>query len=453
MKPDVSKIVFYAAAVGLILSLSFAVGLYSAHKKTVVYRALLDVKKKIELVSEEASTLTKLHPKHMVQPARFEGQGVTVNNVPGGEQDLVFLSGFFEDTNEHRLIRRDGSILARWPVNYSEIFPDPSHLRKPPKTDWNVDMDGALMLPDGSVVFSFELCGLVKLDRCGNVVWSLGRESHHSVEPSEKGGFWVPGRRWVPKKSDSPFPPFQPPFYEDTIMKVSYDGRVTSEISVPGLFYENGLETLLTATGHHFEVGMKWDREILHLNKVHELSSDIAEDFPLFEEGDLALSIRELNMVLVIDPDTRDIKWWRIGPWRRQHSSLFKPGGTITVFNNNAYRTAFGTSSDDSCVSCLSVPRISNIIEIDPVTGDHRILYGDQDGQEMLTIIRGKHESTPNGGLLITEFEAGRVFETDSRGRVIWEYINRYDSDEVAELTQARMYPATYFEVSDWSCN
>jgi hypothetical protein len=70
----------------------------------------------------------------------------------------------------------------------------------------------------------------------------------------------------------------------------------------------------------------------------------------------------------------------------------------------------------------------------------------------MLSVIRGKHELTARGGLLITEFEGGRVFETDPSGRTIWEYINRYDADEVAEITEARIYPADYFTVSDWSC-
>ena len=91
-------------------------------------------------------------------------------------------------------------------------------------------------------------------------------------------------------------------------------------------------------------------------------------------------------------------------------------------------------------------------MEIDPVSDEYRVIYGGVSGQEMLSIIRGKHELTVNGGLLVTESEGGRVFETDATGRIIWEYINRYDSDEVAEINEARIYPADYFRVSDWSC-
>jgi len=104
-------------------------------------------------------------------------------------------------------------------------------------------------------------------------------------------------------------------------------------------------------------------------------------------------------------------------------------------------------------ISSLDIPRVSNIIELDPVSGEFEIVYGGRADQELLSVIRGKHESRPHGGLLITEFEGGRVLETDAHGRLIWEYINRYDEDEVAELTEARVYPSSYFDISDWSCD
>lgn len=69
----------------------------------------------------------------------------------------------------------------------------------------------------------------------------------------------------------------------------------------------------------------------------------------------------------------------------------------------------------------------------------------------MLSVIRGKHELTEKGGWFITEFEGGRVFETDKDGNIVWEYINRYDEDEVAEISEARVYPKSYFTVTDWT--
>jgi hypothetical protein len=136
----------------------------------------------------------------------------------------------------------------------------------------------------------------------------------------------------------------------------------------------------------------------------------------------------------------------------RQHDPEFKPGGKIVLFNNNVYANTPREYSGS--VSSISVPRLSNVVEIDPASDDHRIVYGGRRGQEMFSIIRGKLELRPNGGLLVTEFEGGRVFETDIAGRIIWEYINRYDSDEVAEITEARIYRESYFSlnVDEWTC-
>jgi len=454
MKPfDFSRVLFYLVCGVSALGLTFAFGLYSGARQNVVYKTIYALKTVIEeavwITSEEASTLTKIHPKHFLHPVRYKGEGVTVNEITD-DGSLIMLSGFFQDTNEVRLIRRNGAVVARWPVSFTRIFPDPIHLKPPPETDWNIDLHGALVLPDGSVVFNFEYGGLVKLDRCGNTVWTLAQPTHHSVERSEAGGFWVPGRRFWSKESESPFPPFKTPFREDTVIKVSDDGEALAEFSVVDLFYKNELEALLTSTGHPFRVEMTWDKEILHLNKIEELTSDISDDFPLFKAGDLALSMAKYNLMMVVDPDSRKIKWWRMGPWLRQHDPEFKRGGKLVVFNNNVYRTAYGT--DKSFRSNARAPRVSNIMEIDMNTNEHKIIYGGRQNQAMLSIIRGKLELTPRGGLLVTEFDAGRAFETDPAGRVIWEYINRYSSEKVAGVTEARVYPTGYFTVTDWTC-
>jgi hypothetical protein len=71
----------------------------------------------------------------------------------------------------------------------------------------------------------------------------------------------------------------------------------------------------------------------------------------------------------------------------------------------------------------------------------------------MYTEVRGGHQKLSNGNLLITETLAGRIIEVTPDGDIVWEYINRYDDDEVAWLSDAVRYPEGYFKVSDWSCN
>jgi hypothetical protein len=279
-------------------------------------------------------------------------------------------------------------------------------------------------------------------------VWTVARQTHHSVERAEGGGFWVPGQRLI--EQGNPFPPFEPPFKEDTVLRIADDGRILDEFSVPQLFYGNDLRALLTATGELFKKGMPWDHEILHLNKVAELRQDIAAQFPMFAPGDLLLSIREMNLVMVVDPHSRAVKWWKIGPWLRQHDPGFTPRGTIVLFNNNMFLSDARWMVDEP-ISLLNAPAVSNIVEVDPASGRSNVLYGGA-GHELMSAIRGKVEVTARNGLLITEFEGGRVLETDAPGRTVWEYVNRYSPTELAEITQARIYPEDYFTVTNWAC-
>lgn len=445
---DLSKYVF----ITLLLVLVFALGMYSAAKENSLYRLAAStaeaVRSSIGLVWQEKSNTTKTYPVHFLQRARHEGSGVVINNVPPGRQDLILLSGFFDQGNELRLIRRSGEIVNRWSIRFSQHFPEPVHMIKPPATDWNIDTHGALALPDGSVVFNYEAAGLVKLDRCGRVVWKLDRMTHHSVERAENGGFWVPSRNYHSEGTVSVFPPFTTPFYEDTILKVSEDGRVLREISVPRVLYDNGLEALLTATGKFFSS----DNEIVHLNKVGELFSGLADEFLMFSAGDLILSLRNYNMLLVIDPETEQVKWWQIGPWIRQHDPEFKAGGMITVFNNNTY--AYFNEFRGQLGKTFDPPptMISNIVAVDPATGTTNVLFEETGNHPMSSILRGKHDLTEDGNFFITDFEGGRVLEVDAQGRIIWAFINRYNENKVAEVTEARLYPGEYFTVTEWTC-
>src|SRR5262245_25082749 len=204
---DVAKATFYGLCATLVVGLAFAFGLNFGAVRTSVYRVLdrlqTDVRGSFATFAKEYSTLSGIHPQHFLQPARYAGNGVTINKVNDKEEQLVFVSSFFEDSNELRLIQRDGTVVNRWPVQFSKLFPDVSHIagRDAPSTDWNIDINGAVALPDGAVVFSFEYGGLVKLDRCGSVVWTLRRMTHHTVERSSDGGFWVPAQRYYPARS------------------------------------------------------------------------------------------------------------------------------------------------------------------------------------------------------------------------------------------------------------
>ena len=445
LKRNISKLVFVSSVAILLGGLAFGFGIYSGAKRNVIFDLVRTVYMDVRVVYRTLKSLGE--PTGYLQPSRKPGTGVTINER-ANDGRLVLLSGFFDGGNELRLIRRDGSPVARWPVRFSEHFPDTSHVERPPATDHDIKLHGALIHPDGSVVFNYEYGGTVKLSRCGETVWTLAHMTHHSVETAEAGGYWIAGRRTLSGSAAKGFPPFPDQTYsEDLILNVTEDGAIARQVSIPRILYDNGLEPIMTATGHFFHRGWSND-ELTHLNKIGELPSALADAFKGFEAGDLVVSLRHRNLVLVVDPDDWRVKWHQTGPWRRQHDPEFNPDGTISVFNNNVY----STKTDQNGRSNLATWRGSNIIKIDPATGRTEVVYGNRAGQEFLTVLKGKQDPTPEGGIFITEPDAGRAFEVDARGRTVWEYINRYDAEQVLEMTGARLYPSSYFTVKDWSC-
>lgn len=434
---DFAKLVFFGVSALLIFCYGVAVGVFELFP----YRPLRFVADSVKQVYDERSNLARVRPVHFLNRAAYPGEGLTQGPSERTAPGLTLVSGFFTDASELRLLRLDGSIVQRWPARFFDFFPDPQHINpatRVPATNWNTDIHGVVALPDGSVVFNFEFGGTVELDRCGRVVWTLPEMTHHSIERAADGGFWIPSRRYA--ESESAFPPIPAPHYEDTLLKVSADGRVTQRISVPEILYRNGLrEVLLANGGPELLNGIP---DLGHVNDVEELSPELAASFPQFAPGDLLVSLRNLNLLIVFDPATGSIKWQQTGPWLRQHDPDFQRDGTITVFNNNA---AAATARD--------VLGGSMIMAVRPGEPGVEVLYGGNPRQPVFTHIRGKHQLLEGGNILLTEFAAGRIFEVDNAGDVVWEIFNRFDEQNVAEVSQATRYADGYFSVASWECN
>jgi hypothetical protein len=437
-----SKIAFAVSCGFLVFLLGVGVG----HYRVFPYSALEYGKTSLDRTITTARMWLGGKPTDFMRPARYAGRGVTQFLADLSAPGITLLSGFFDGEHEIRLVRSDGSVVHRWLVRLSAIFPDTSHVQPAalaPASGWGAEIHGAVAMPDGSVVFNFEPVGPARLDRCGNVVWTVPRRAHHSLERSETGGFWVPSQRYIEERS--PFPSLAPPYFEETVLRLSDQGQILQEISVPGLLFKNELQALLFANGRA-EVELissypETPNDITHLNDVEELSSGLAPHFQRFAPGDLMLSLRSLNLVLVVDPATERVKWHQVGPWLKQHDPDFQPDGTVTVFNNNDDGTATG-----------DILGGSEIVAVNPDSGETTIRYGATPDQRFFTDIMGKHQQLDNGNLLITESTAGRVLEVTPDGQIAWEFVNRYDDDEVAIVTQATRYAEGYFTLDNWEC-
>ncbi|MGJ5620575.1 arylsulfotransferase family protein [Sulfitobacter sp. MF3-043] len=434
-----SKLVFRVISTTALLGIIFLVGLYSGHHRNQLHELVYGTFDQARLVIKELPNLMKSKPIHFLRKARYDGEGVTINTFPTQSEDYLLLSGFFKDHNGVRLIERDGTIINEWPVSLFDTVGDPSFCRNPPATEWNAIPHGTIIEPDGSIVLSFESCGMIKLDRCATPLWAQTELiTHHSPNFMFNGDIVISGGEYVDEETGNVLWPYDGDYWEDLIFTFGPDGTLKKSKKLTELFVENNYQSILTSTGK----AETWVNGEFHLNEVEELSPELAPAFPMFDTGDLLLSVRNRNMILVVDAAMQKIKWHHIGPWIRQHDPDFQPDGTITLYDNNTDETDSGKRQGGS-----------HIYRINPATNETSVVYGGQPETYFYSRERATHQMQPDDSILVTEAQGGRVFQVDSLDKIIWEWVNRYDDEHITWMHDASILPKSFFKVSDWSCS
>lgn len=149
--------------------------------------------------------------------------------------------------------------------------------------------------------------------------------------------------------------------------------------------------------------------DLLHANAIEILREDPGGRW---EEGALLLSIRNMDLILVLDAGMERILWsWGPGVIERQHQPVSLQSGRILLFDN-------GTRS-----------RRSRVLEVDPATGEITWAYGGGPPGSFFSPIRGGVEALPNGNVLITDSERGRAFEVTREGEIVWEFYSAHRDD------------------------
>ncbi len=371
-----------------LLSLLFFVflfGLIVGEYKIFPYQVFNDARKAARdwIANYHYLHYTRIRPAKFIHPAQHEGSGVSKNLVGKNYDGLTFITSMWDHTNGMNLIDMDGTIIHQWRVKFNDIWPTAPHLKKP-IDDWDVDIHGALLYPNGDVVFNFEYNGLVKIDKCSNVIWKLPRLTHHSIHEDAQGNLWVPGRK-IRGRRQQRLPLLLPPIKEDYILKISPEGKVLKEVSILDVFFSSAQEALLFANS-------RWSLkkkagDITHVNDIEILDASIAKQFPLFEAGDIMVSMRVLNLIIVIDARTEKIKWAMVGPYLRQHDADFLENGHISVYDNRDDSSSILGGNDINGGKILGGSRI---LGIDPVTRRFYTIYQGDERNSFYSAIRGR---------------------------------------------------------------
>lgn len=418
--------------VASVVIVSYATGIATGHFGLPPYDTLTEVWRAGKDWAENWRTKLGIEPTQHLFVARHPGAGVVLHVEGKSNPGVTLVESVFDDRVSLRLFDNQGNALHTWPALYSQISPDTELLREEdiPTNDWETMVHGSALYPDGDILFNLPGITTVRMNACGDVEWTLPAVTHHSIHIADDGNIWTLGRTYY-EQSVPKFPGMRPKFGDDLILEVSPEGEILREISLLEVLYANDLVGSMFPTGHELIDGYTMN-DVLHTNDVETLSGEDAPAFPLFEAGDAVVSFRNLNLIIVLDPDSRKVKWSQTGPWLRQHDPDFLPDGRILVLDNR----------DDGADGRILGG--SRLLAIDPVTREVETIYEGTPEAPFYTSGRGTADALDNGNFLVAETEFGRVFEVTPEGELVWSFINRYDRDRVLSVNGASRYPESF---------
>jgi len=340
---------------------------------------------------------------------------------PDGYRVIIGALDFEETFWGAVLLGPTGDVLHTWHLSTEHL---PGSI-----ADHNKVLYGTHVAPDGSIIFSMQekAHGLVKVDVCSNVVWSTPGSYHHTATSDGKGAVWS-------------FTGEQGTLDQDMVKISEATGDILQTIDMTAvreanpdvhlwdLYYPFTSNIIkLSASGH-----------MTHGNDIDPLTEDMAAHFEQFEVGDLLVNYASTNLVFVLDPDTLEIKWWRVGIVDFPHDPDWEADGRITIFNNQTR-------------DLMHKKKYSEIVSIDPRTFESEIIYsGEKTG--FRSKINGRHQLTDFHTRMITSSDQGWVFEIDENGEVIFSFVNVYSGEENKSLflSNALRVPADYFQGKPW---
>lgn len=321
MLRHLDKILFGLALAGLVFAYSLAAGRFDLSPAPQIDTAL-------DVVRDWRSHWRhhlRLRPDQMLERARFDGEGVVVHNPAGAQAGPTLLAGLWGERLGFRLVSMDGSQLHAWDISINEIFPDQSHLEQP-LHDWDTLMHGMRMFANGDIVFNFEGVGTARIDACGDVVWCQPNHGHHSVFVDEDGAIRVSGYA-SDHALKTDLPGGTTPIYDELIVQLDPNGEALRQILVLDAIYASQREGLLLARGRDDSAHLDASGpDVMHLNDVEVLGSELAADFDRFAAGDIMVSLCYVNAILVLDGETELVNWSMSGPFVAQHDADFLPG-------------------------------------------------------------------------------------------------------------------------------
>jgi outer membrane protein assembly factor BamB len=437
-RPDRPPVV--VPLIGLVL-LVFLAGTAVAEFRVFPYEQLLRpafMSLRAELYSLEIqrASPSELGGEAHWRPARTAETGVT-RHVPAESWGdyTVYTS---THASAAYLVDPAGAVVHEWALPFYEAFPEPDHLDGPVGED-RIFWSNALVFPDGSLLTRYGArgdtpygYGLVKLDRDSRVLWRFSGTSHHDIQVDEDGTILTLTHRFrTPDESDLLRDlPLDDRILDDEVVRLSADGEVLERVSLADAFAGSDFRWVLESTFLEDDAIPRWD--LLHANAARPVPDAWAAHHPFAEAGWWLVSLRSPSLLALVDPETERVRWFSRSFWRFQHDPHMLDDGNLILVDNQGHGGAGSPS---------------RLVELDPATGALAWSYAGTAEEPFYSEYSSHLQLLPGGNVLVTEANAGRIFEVTRDGRIVWEFWNPERAEEdgrpfVASVADAKRYAA-----------
>jgi len=318
--------------------------------------------------------------------------GVVAHDPDRAMAGVNFYNSYGESAA--RLIAMDGRLLHEWSYSYRD-------------GDWF----DARLLTDGSILVVVENEGLLKIDEESNLLWSFEARAHHDLAVDHNGDIYLLVNAPVRVTEIHP----TADVLDERITVVTGEGIKRTEISLLQVIRESPYMFLLP-TARHLDLDGVDQLDLLHANHVEVFDGSKSHLSPLFEQGNILVSLKHLNVIAVLDGRTHEIIWlWGPNNLALQHHPVVLETGRILLFDNGIEQ--------------------SRVIEVDVSTRTVTWHYEDDD---FFSEWGGANQRLDNGNTLITNTATGYVREVTTEGEIVWSFANP-EFDEEGRLNIWRM--------------
>lgn len=385
--------------------LVFVIGSLSADQNWLASQWVRDASSAAQALIAQTRMNSESCPPFLWFPATTDQRGLTQSDESRMQPGYTLYTA--ADSAQAILLDEQGHVAHRWEAPFSQVWPQGKQV-----SGWLEDRSiyirRAHVFPNGDLLALYESpahtpngCGMARLDRDGKVLWTFDENTHHDFCLADNGAI-VTLTHDIRREPRENWRQLATPIVDEFVTILTPDGELVKSISLLDALGKSPF--YVPAITHSDQMG-----DVLHSNTVKIAGSQFASHYPEVEPGDLIVCLRNLDLVLVLRPESEEVVWATTGPWRLPHDPDPLDNGNLLIFDN-----CFARGSHQG----------SRVIEFDPRTGDIVWEYAGSSEAPLRSDIRSCQQRLANGNVLINESDYGRLLEVTENGEIVWEFVH-----------------------------